>query len=165
MAMDMNMIKAGAKMLRGAEFGGGGGGIRPSAGVAGEGLVVPGVTGPVGGADDGGGVPAPPLGLGTGPDGPVDGVGVGVGVCIGVREGVGAGVGVGTGDGAGEVAGDGAGLGVGVEAAVTLMASFWPAEQCWPKVQMKYSVPVEFKVILAGPTVIRVTGPVELQES
>ncbi|KAF3634489.1 hypothetical protein FXO38_23973 [Capsicum annuum] len=165
-AMDMNMTKAGAKTILGAELGAGGG-TRPSDGVAGEG-VVPGVTVPVGGGDDGE-VAVPPVGLGDGTDGPVDGdglvVGVGIGVGEGVEEGVGAGVGFGTGDGAGEVAGDGAGLVVGVEAAVTLMTSFWPALQCWPKVQMKYSVPVEFRVILAGPTVIRVTGPVELQES
>ena len=132
----------------------------------------------VGGEDDGE-APEPPLGLGVGADGPIDGDGLGVGVRIGVgegvEEGVGArvgvgvgarvGVGVGVGTGAGVVAGEGAGLGLEVEDAVTLMASFWPAEQCWPKVQMKYSVPVEFRVILAGPTVIRVTGPVELQES
>lgn len=135
--MDMNMAKAGAKTLLGAELGAGGG-VRPSDGDAGGG-VVPGVTGPVGGADDGE-VPAPPLGLGDDPGGPVDGdgleLGVGVGVLEGGVEGVGAAVGFGMGDGAGEVAGDGAGLG-GVEAAVTLMASFWPALQCWPNVQMK----------------------------
>ncbi|KAK6783842.1 hypothetical protein RDI58_017296 [Solanum bulbocastanum] len=167
--MDMNMIKAGAKTLREAELGAGGG-TRPSLGVVGEGVVVPGVTGPGGGADDGE-APAPPLGLGDGPNGPVDGDGLGVGVGVGVGIGVGVGVGVGArvgfgmGDGAGEVAGDGAGLGVVVEDVVTLIASFWPALQCWPKVQMKYSVPVEFRVILAGPTVIGLTGPEELQES
>lgn len=136
----------------------------------GGGEVVPGVTGPGGDADDGE-VPPPPLGLGDCPDGPDDGDGVGEGVGAPV-DGVGVGVGVGVGEGvgprvglgAGEVAGDGAGLGVVAED-VTLMASFWPALQCWPKVQMKYSVPVEFRVILAGPTVIRVTGAVELQES
>ncbi|KAG5594155.1 hypothetical protein H5410_035387 [Solanum commersonii] len=157
--MDMNMIKAGAKTLREAELGAGGG-TRPSLGVVGEGVVVPGVTGPGGGADDGE-APAPPLGLGDSPNGPADGDGLGVGVGIGV----GARVGFGMGDEAGEVAGDGAGLGVVVEDVVTLIASFWPALQCWPKVQMKYSVPVEFRVILAGPTVIRLTGPEELQES
>lgn len=154
-AMDMNMIKAGAKPLREAELGAGGG-TRPSLGVVGEGVVGSGVTGPGGGADDGE-APAPPLGLGDGPNGPADGDGLGVGV--------GARVGFGTGDGAGEVAGDGAGLGVVVEDVVTLIASFWPALQCWPKVQIKYSLPVEFRVILAGPTLIRVTGLEELQES
>lgn len=172
MAIDMNMVKAGAKTFLGAELGAGGG-IRPSEGASGEG-VVPGVTGLAVGEDDGED-PAPPLGVGVGADGPIDGDGLGIGVGIGVGEGVeegvgagvdvGVGVGVGVGDGAGVVAGDGAGLGLEVEDAVTLMASFWPAEQCWPKVQMKYSVPVELRVILAGPTVIRVTGPVELQES
>lgn len=153
--MGMNMIKACTKTLREAELGAGGG-TRPSPGDAGGGVVGSGVTGPGGGADTGES-PAPPLGLGDGPDGPSDGDRLGVGV--------GARVGFGTGVGAGEVAGDGAGVGLVVEDVATLIASFWPALQCWPKVQIKYSLPVEFRVILAGPTVIRLMGFVELQES
>lgn len=145
------MIKACTKTLREAELGAGGG-TRPSPGDVGEGVVGSGVTGPSGGADTGES-PAPPLGLGDGPDGPSDGDGLGVGV--GARVGFGTGVG----------AGDGAGVGLVVEDVATLIASFWPALQCWPKVQIKYSLPVEFRVILAGPTVIRLMGFVELQES